>query len=200
MLKKLIVLASFSLILVASTTNAQETQQIDVGFGVGTLFAPSSPSSSSYSPQGMGGGTYLDFSGDYIFWHNLGVQGEVAWRASESLYGGYQPFRPIFYDFNAIYAPRLGKHAQLELLGGLGGLSTRFYTQNYTCDYYTYTCTNYVSSNHFMGDVGAAIRLYVHGGVFVRPEVREYFIHNNQEFASGHATRADVSIGYTFGR
>jgi len=199
MSKQLAVIPLFFVVLTTSAAIAQESQQIDVGFGVGTLFAPSNNSSNS-SLQGMGGGTYLNFSGDYIFWHQLGVEGDVAWKASEGLYGGYQPYRPIFYDFNAIYAPRLGKHAQLELLGGLGGLSTRFYTQNYTCDYFTYTCTNYVSSNHFMGDLGAAIRLYAHGGIFVRPEVREYFIHNNQEFASGHATRAGVTIGYSFGR
>lgn len=199
MLKPLLILALVSTVLIPFTARSQENQQLDVGFGVGTLFAPSS-SSTANTPQGMGGGTYLDISGDYIFWHHLGVEGDVAWRATESLYGGYQPFRPIFYDFNALYAPRLGKHAQLQILGGLGGLSTRFYTQTYTCDYFTYTCTNYVSSNHFMGDVGAALQVWLHGGIFLRPEVREYFIHNNEEFSSGNATRAGVTLGYTFGR
>jgi hypothetical protein len=51
-----------------------------------------------------------------------------------------------------------------------------------------------------MGDLGAAIRWYVHGSIFLRPEVWEYFTHNNQELSSGHATRAGVSIGYSFGR
>ena len=174
--------------------------QFDVGFGVGTVMAPPSNNAGlGHTPQTLSGGTYLAFSGDYLFWHNLGVEGEVVWRASENLYGGYQPFRPIFYDVNAIYAPPLGKHAQLELLGGIGALSTRFYTQTYTCDYFTYQCTNYVSSNHFMGDVGAGLRLYLGKGVFVRPEVREYFINNNVEFSSGHATRAGVTLGYSFG-
>ena len=174
--------------------------QFDVDFGVGTVMAPSSSGAGvGHSPQTLSGGTYLSFSGDYLFWHNVGIQGEVAWRASETLWGGYQPYRPIFYDFNAIYAPPLGKYAQLELLGGIGALSTRFYTQTYTCDYFTYTCTNYVSSNHFMGDVGAGLRLYLGKGVFLRPEVREYFINNNVEFSSGHATRAGVTLGYSFG-
>ncbi len=178
-----------------------EQPQFDVGFGVGTVFAPSAGSASgNHSPQTIGGGAYLNFSGDYVFWRHLGVEGEVAWRASENLYGGYQPFRPIFYDFNAIYAPPLGRHAQLELLGGIGGLSTRFYTQTYTCNYFYYSCTNYYSSNHFMGDVGAGLRVYLTRGVFVRPEFREYFINNNYEFSSGHATRAGVTLGYSFGR
>jgi hypothetical protein len=177
-----------------------EQSQFDIGFGVGTVIAPSSASASgNYSPQTIGGGTYLSFSGDFLFWRHFGAQGEVAWRASETLYGGYQPFRPIFYDFNAIYAPPLGKHVQLELLGGIGGLSTRFYTQTYTCNYFTYYCTNYVSSNHFMGDVGAGVRVYLTHGVFVRPEFREYFIHNNVEFSSNHATRAGGTLGYSWG-
>jgi hypothetical protein len=200
--KQLFALALLScLVAVPAAAQYSSQQQFDVGFGVGTLIAPSSSSASgNHSYQTMGGGAYLNFSGDYLFWHHLGVQGEVAWRASENLYGGYQPFRPILYDFNAIYAPPLGKHAQLELLGGMGGLSTRFYTQNYTCDYFTYQCTNYVSSNHFMGDVGAGISLYLTHALFVRPEVREYFIHNNVEFSSGRATRAGVTLGYSFGR
>jgi Outer membrane protein beta-barrel domain len=189
-----------SLLLSLPAFSQSEQSQFDVGFGVGTVVAPSASSASGrYAPQTIGGGAYLSFSGDYIFWHHLGVEGEVAWRASENLYGGNQPFRPIFYDFNAIYAPPLGHHAQLELLGGLGGLSTRFYTQTYTCDFFTYSCTNYVSSNHFMGDVGAGIRVYLTHGVFVRPEFREYFIHNNVEFSSGHATRASGTLGYSFG-
>jgi hypothetical protein len=177
----------------------QAQQQFDIGFGVGTVIAPSGSSfTGNHSPQTVGGGAYLNFSGDYIFWRNAGVGGEVAWRASQNLYGGYQPFRTIFYDFNAVYAPPLGKHAQLELLGGIGGLGTRFYTQTFLCNYFT--CTNYVDSNHFMGDLGAGVRLFVGKGVFVQPEFREYFIHNNVEFSSGYATRSGVTVGYSFGR
>ena len=95
--------------------------QFDVGFGVGTVLAPSSNSASGdHSPQTIGGGAYLNFSGDYLFWRHVGVEGEVAWRATQNLYGGYQPFRPIFYAVNGIYAPNLGPHFQLELLGGIG--------------------------------------------------------------------------------
>lgn len=176
----------------------QSSQQFDIGFGVGTVIAPSTKTNSAGDLlQSMSGGTYLGFSGDYLFWHHMGVQGEVNWRASQGYYFGNQPYRPILYDFNAIYAPPLGKHVQLELLGGIGGLSTRFYTPTYICNFYS--CTNYVSSNHFLGDVGAGIRFYVHGGIFVMPEFRQYFIHNNVEFASGNVSRAGVTIGYSFG-
>lgn len=202
LLVRLAILSSllYGLSAVAQYGYGSEQPQFDVGVGAGTVIAPSSGSASgNHSLQTVGGGAFLNFSGDYLFWRHLGIEGEVAWRASENLYGGYQPFRPIFYDFNAIYAPPLGKHVQLELVGGIGGLSTRFYTQTYTCDYFTYQCTNYVSSNHFMGDVGAGLRFYVTHSFFLRPEFREYFIHNNVEFSSGHATRAGVTIGYSFG-
>jgi len=189
----------FLFTLPALAQYGSEQPQFDIGFGLGTVVAPTGIASGNHSPQTIGGGTYLGFSGDYLFWRQLGIEGEVAWRASQTLYGGYQPFRPIFYDFNAIYAPRLGKYLQLELLGGVGGLSTRFYTQTYTCDFFTYSCTNYVSSNHFMGDVGAGVRVYLTHGLFVRPEFREYFIHNNFEFSSGYATRAGATIGFSFG-
>lgn len=162
------------------------------------MVAPSTTLSNSHSAQTLGGGAYLGFSADFLFWHHLGAEGEVGWRASQGIYFGDRPYRPIFYDFNAMYAPPLGKHAQLELLGGIGALSTRFYTPVYSCSYYN--CTNYFSSNHFLGDVGVGIRLYPYKGFFVRPEFRQYFIHNNFEFSSAYASRAGVSIGYSFGR
>ena len=177
-----------------------ESQQFDAGFGVGTVVAPSySTNSPNHSPQSLSGGTYLALSGDVLFWHHLGVQGEVAWRASQGFYAGLQqPYRPILYDFNAIYAPPLGSHAQLELLGGLGGLTTHFYTPFSYCDFYG--CHNYFSSSHFLGDVGVAIRFYLSHGVFLRPEFRQYFIDNNVEYSSPFASRVGVTLGYSFGR
>jgi hypothetical protein len=204
LLKQLRVLAILCCLFFALSAFAQfygSTSQFDVGFGVGTLVAPSSSSASgNHFPQTMGGGAYLAISGDYLFWHHLGVEGEVSWRASQNIYGGYQPFRPIFWGFNGIYAPPLGKYFQLELLGGLGGATTRFYTQNYMCNPFYFYCTNYYSTTHFAGDVGAGVRVYVWHNVFLRPEFREYFINNNVEFSSGHATRAGVTLGYSFGR
>ncbi len=146
----------------------------------------------------MGGGTYLSFSGDYTPWHDFGFGGEVSWRASQNLYLGYQPYRPIFYSANAVYAPKLGKHFGLDLLAGIGAESLRFYTNYYQCSYVS-GCTNYVSSNHFMGVFGGGLKAYLHGGLFIRPEVRLYMIHNNVEFDSGTPVRAGMSVGYTFG-
>jgi hypothetical protein len=186
-------------LLLAGSAYAQSG---DVALGISTL-TTSYPSSSVvnsgfiYNP-GMGGGAYLSVSGDILPWKRFGIGGEVSWRASQNLYLGYQPYRPIFYNVNGVYAPKFGKHAGAELLAGIGAESLRFYNNYYTCSYVA-GCTNYTSSNHFMGVFGGGLKLYPHGGFFVRPEVRFYVIHNNLEFDSGHAIRPGISLGYTFG-
>jgi hypothetical protein len=78
-------------------------QQFDFAFGVSGLSAPAGSTNSSglFFPT-MDGGAYPGFSGDFLLVHHLGVEGELYWRASQNLYGGYQPYRPIFYDFNPV--------------------------------------------------------------------------------------------------
>lgn len=176
-------------------------QQIDFAFGAGTL---SSSSSNLFSTnfaqfqQSLRGGTFLTVSGDALIRGNLGVQGEVSWRASRTNYGGFLPYRPLFWDFNAIYAPRFNKFIGAEIMAGIGAESARFYTGQYSCSYFS-GCTNYQSSNHFLGDFGGGLKLYPVGNFFIRPEARLYLINNNQEFSSGRAVRYGMSIGYTFG-
>ena len=180
--------------LVHSTVRAQ---QFDVAFGVGTLTAPSASSATgSHAPVSLTGGAYPVFSADLLLKRHFGVSGELAWRASQNLYGGFQPYRPLFYDFNGIYAPKLGKHAAAELSAGIGWESLRFYQGFTSCG--AISCTDFVSSNHFMGHFGAGLRYYFRGHFFVRPEADVYVINNNQEFSSPRATRFGVSLGYTF--
>jgi hypothetical protein len=174
-------------------------QQLDVAVGAGTTLSSSySSSSQAYPLQSEKGGTYPSFSAGVILKHRIGFNGEVFWKASQGIYNGYQPFRPIFYDFNAVYQPRLSKKVGLDLMAGIGGESIRFYQNYYTCSYFG-GCTNYTSSNHFMGHVGGGIRYYVWGHFFVRPEAHLYMIHNNFEFSSGNVARVGASIGYTLG-
>lgn len=180
--------------LMHSTIRAQE---FDAAFGVGTLTAPSaSNASGNHAPISESGGAYPVFSADLLLKRQFGVSGELAWRSSRNLYAGFQPYRPLLYDFNAIYAPKLGKHAGAELMAGIGWESLRFYQPFLTCG--AITCTNFVSSNHFMGHFGGGLRYYVHGHFFVRPEAHLYLIRNNVEFSSPMATRFGVSLGYTF--
>lgn len=181
-----------------------QAQQFDVAFGVGTTQGTSaSNASDDHSPVNIGGGAYPAVSADFLFRHHFGVGGEVAWRASQNTYPGLyqdQPSRPIFYDFNAVYAPALGLDRRIapEFSGGIGALNTRFYNGYYNCTYFG-GCTNYDSVSHFMGHIGVGLKLYAAGNFFIRPEAHFYFINNNQEFSSAYARRYGVSIGYTFG-
>jgi hypothetical protein len=187
------VLAAFSV-----TSNFASAQKVDLAFGISTVDAPGASSAdNNHSPVSLTGGTYPGFSGDIQVWHHLGVGAEIFWKASQSDYAnqGFN-YRPIFYDINAVYSRRIVSHAALELVGGIGALSTRFYTGT-SCG--IYSCTNYQSSNHFDADFGAGIRLYAKGGFFIRPEARWYVVNNNLEFSSPWASRYGVSLGYTFG-
>ncbi len=195
-MKRLAYFAGFCLYFLMQP--AARGQAFDVAFGMGTLTAPSASSASGkYQPVSLTGGLYPSFSGDFLFKGRFGVQSEVAWRAGKSSYAGFFPYRPIFYDFNGIYAPRFGKSAGAELMAGIGVADIRFYGPFINCG--SFGCSNFTSSNHFLGHFGGGLRLYVHGNFFIRPEAHLYLIRNNFEFSSGRATRFGMSIGYTLG-
>jgi hypothetical protein len=176
----------------------------DVAFGIGTVTSPqpsqSIINSGNFFAPSIGGGAYLSFTGDFLLKHDLGVGGEISWRASQNLYLGFQPYRPLFFDVNGIWAPRFGKYFGVEALAGIGAESSRFYTgyNPNNCNSFV-GCTNYESSNHFMGVFGGGLKFYPHGNIFIRPEVRVYLVHNNVEFSSSRVVRSGLSIGYTFG-
>ena len=182
----------------ATLSNFAQAQKVDLAFGVSTIDAPGASNGNGidHAPVSLTGGAYPGISGDVLFWHNAGIGAEIFWKASQSDYAGQGfNYRPLFYDINAVYSPKLADHVNLELVAGIGALSTRFYTGT-VCG--IYNCSNYQSSNHFDADFGAGLKLYAHGGFFVRPEARFYIINNNVDFSSNHATRYGVSIGYTF--
>jgi hypothetical protein len=172
-------------------------------FGGGTLMSSSPPSGSvNFQQPAEKGGTYINISGDVVgFKRRLGFNVETAWRARQGNYADFigETYRPILTDFNALFQPRLGKKVGLDLFGGIGIASTRFYVpQIVSCSYFS-GCINYTSSNHFMEDLGGGIRYYVWRHVFVRPEVHYYHIQNNVEFNSNNVIRVGASIGYTIG-
>ena len=186
------ILLSLVCTALAVFSNFAQAQKVDVAFGVSTLEAPSA---NSTGPS-LTGGTYPGFSGDVLFWHNFGIGGEIFWRATQSIYPSIPPipYRPLFLDFDGVYAPKLASHAWLELTAGIGAVDTRIYCQQCYNGY-----TNYSTDKHFMGDFGAGLKLYPKGGFFIRPEARVYLVTNNQLFSSSYATRVGASIGYTFG-
>ncbi len=86
---------------------------------------------------------------------------------------------------------------------GLGGANIRFYENQSYCDSFG-GCTNqnyYVeSSNHFQLHFSGGLRLYVKGGLFVRPQVDVHWVNNFFQFGSNWVPEYSAAIGYTFGR
>jgi hypothetical protein len=198
---RVVLLSCFGCALLATVSNVAQGQKVDLAFGLSTMEAPGrgnlTISDTTHAPVSLTGGAYPGFSGDVLFYHNLGVGAEVFWRASQADNYAQQGFsyRPLFYDINAVYSPRIVSHVRAELVGGIGSLSTRFYTGT-NCG--AYSCTNYQSSNHFDVDLGGGLKFYPAHNFFIRPEARVYFINNNTDFSSNHAMRYGLSIGYTF--
>jgi hypothetical protein len=192
-LRKLALLASVSVFLFLAQFAA--AQQGDAMFG-GNILTSSGSCDPNTGLCPEKGGFYPSVSADVIFHKRVGFNFETAWRASQGSYGG-QPYRPIITDFNAMYQPKLSKKVGADLMAGIGWQSTRFYLPYCTG---TFSCNNFVSTRHFLVDVGGGIRYYVWGHFFVRPEVHFYHINNNTDvFSNDNVFRAGASIGYTIG-
>jgi hypothetical protein len=183
--------------LVLSWAAVAHGQQMDFAFGLSTTHsAPVSTSTLAFPPESLTGGIYPSISGDFLIKKAVGIGGEISWRGGQAQYNQVLPYRPILWDFDGIYTPKLGPHVAAELSAGIGAETTRFYSNTIQCGI---SCTNYASSNHFMGQFGAGLKLYARGGLFVRPEVHLYVVHNNIEYTSPYVVRYGASIGYTFG-
>jgi hypothetical protein len=196
-LKKLILVVTAGVLLMFAS--AAVAQQMDVAFGISTIQSPAYNNTNvSYPPVSLTGGIYPAISGDFLLRKHLGIMGEISWKASQGLYNQYQPYRPIFWDFGGVYVRNVAKRAAVEVTAGIGAESTRFYTNYLNCGFAG--CTPYATSNHFMGQFGGGVKLYVKGGLFVRPEARFYLVNNNVEYTSSRVYRYGASIGYTFGR
>ena len=195
-LRKIIVLAAVFAFF--GLPNFASAQQADAFFGFGTLMSSGScDATTGICPEK--GGLYTNLGADVVFHKRVGFAFETAWRASQGSYGGTggQPYRPIITDFNALFQPKVSKKVGLDLMGGVGWQSTRFYLPYCTN---AFTCNNFVSSKHFLVDIAGGIRYYVWGHLFVRPEAHYYWINNNTDvFSSGNVIRVGASIGYTIG-
>ena len=174
-------------------------QQTDFTVGANAVLSSNYNSASqTYLPPAEKGGTYASVSADILFKNRVGFNGEVALRAKQGLYNGYQGFRPVFYDFNGVFAPRLSRKVSAELMTGVGGESILFYNRYATCNSnYFSGCSTQASSNHLLIHIGGGVRYYFWRSFFVRPEAHLYLIHNNVQFNSDYVGRVGVSIGYT---
>jgi hypothetical protein len=176
-----------------------QAQQIDVLVSGSSLFATKSYNASEISPPpAERGGVYPGFGLQYILDNHFGVNAEMSFRYDRGIYDSYQPYRPIFYDFNGVFAPTFTKKWSANMMAGVGVESLYFYNQYSTCSPNS-VCRPLINSSHFMVHLGAGPRYYFYHHMFVRPEAHYYFIPNNVEFHSDHLFRLGASVGYTFG-
>ena len=195
-------LLPFSCALISIFSTLTYAQRFDLAAGFSTTQAPgiSNANGEDHQPVTLSGGAYVGVSGDVRVFHHIALGGEVFWRATQGQNYNQQGFnyRPFFWNGNAVFNHKLASHTYLELVGGMGALSTRYYVGNYCGVYQSMGCFH--SFNHLDGDFGAGIRFYPRGGRwFIRPEARVYLINNNFDFSANYATRFGGSIGYAFG-
>ena len=175
----------------ASGAYAKSTGQNINTFGDGNLY--STPSLD---------GVFMNLGG--------GIWSRRAWVSAlrfpssraKSDYAGLR-YRPIFYDFNAIFHPApSAKRVVPELQAGLGGANMKFYYNQQDCNAFTgcSSSSSYLqSSNHFQLHAGAGVSFFVTPNVYVRPQFDIHWVHNFFQFGTNWVPQYGVSVGYSFG-
>lgn len=193
-----------ALFLTATFAHAQD---FDAAVGGSTLFSTKNPTASlAFLPPPERGGVYPNASIERTFKNHFGYNAEFVFRYKRELYNGYQPVRPMLYDFNGVYVSRLNgifpgriaKRTRIAFTGGVGGETVLFYTQYGNCSFSA--CAASVNANHFLVHAGAEIRYMLYHRLFIRPEANLYHIFDNSEFHSDNVLRLGASIGLNFHR
>lgn len=195
----------FALCACAGFVGAQEGPE--VFFGVGTAMAPSSNNlidtfgtGNPFTTPRMGG-TFGKFGADIMIKPSFGIGGEADFKFSQGSYAGLN-YRPMFWDFNGIFAPSRFKRVVPELQAGLGGVNLKFYYSSAYCDQFAGCSTSnqfIESSNHFQFHLGGGIRFYVTHHIFIRPQVDAHWVNNFYQFGSSWVPEYTGSIGWSFG-
>jgi outer membrane protein W len=183
-------------------------QDVDVFAGVGTATAPSSGNSIDTFSTGTPfttpklGGAFGKVGADFMFSKHFGVGAETDWRFSQGSYTGLN-YRPVFYDFNAIWAPTGTAERRVvpELQGGVGGAHLSFYYPSSSCDVFAGCSSSNLfleSSNHFQVHMEAGVRFYVTHHLFVRPQVDAHYVNNFFQFGSNWVPEYGASLGWSF--
>ncbi len=201
-----IVLLLMVLLFVGNRRANAQNASVYFGLGTATDSANSQPIDTfgngiALSPPKMGG-LFETFGGDFMFRPHLGFGVETTFQGQRS-YAGLN-YRPLFYDFNAVYEPiSVTERIVPEFQAGLGGVNLRFYYPQSFCDMFV-GCSNsnqYLeSSNHFQLHFAAGVKVYVQGGFFVKPQVDAHWVNNFFQFGGSWVPQYSVAVGYTFGR
>src|SRR5438067_1576233 len=113
-------------LLAASPLAMGQIPQANVYFGLGTATADSN--GQAIDPLGTGilsttpklTGLFADAGGSLMLTQHFGAGAQVSWRTGQGAYAGLN-YRPLFYDFNAIWQPVKTSRFVPELQAGLGG-------------------------------------------------------------------------------
>lgn len=199
----------FALCLGAPFAHAQSG--IDAYFGVGTMMDSSSGTSVDTFDTGNPfttprlGGAFGKAGADIMLTPYLGVGGNVDWKFAQGAYAGLT-YRPMFYDFNAIFAPlgHRSKRVVPEIQAGLGGVNLKFFTPSSSyCDQFagcSSSGNDYLeSSNHFQVHLAAGVRLYATQHVFFQPQVDVHYVNNFFQYGSDWVPEYSASVGWSFG-
>lgn len=201
-------LRSVSPVLLAVCLSAGLASAQSVYFGVGTTHLSSNGQTidtfgtgNPFSTPSMTG-AFGKVGGDLMITPHFGIGAETDFRFSQGAYAGLT-YRPIFYDFNAIYTPfRASKRIVPEFQGGLGAVNTRFFYSSQSCDAFA-GCSNsnqfVEGSNHFQVHMAAALRFYVTPHFFIKPQVDAHYVNNFFQFGSNWVPEYSASIGWRFG-
>ncbi len=176
-------------------------QQLDLAVSGSTLVSSKNTTSSlNYLAPPEKAGIYPGVSLERTFKNHFGYLAEVNYRYHQAIYNNYQRYRPILYDANAVYAPRLAKRMNADLMAGIGGQHVIFDSPFGGCGY-SAGCTARFNSNQFLFHIGGGVHYQLWRGFFIRPEAHYYFIvHNTDNFHSDNVLRLGASVGYTFHR
>ena len=195
-----------AILLFFGSVRLAQAQNASVYIGVNT----STDSSNNQSVDGAGdigpsmGGAFIKFGGDVMFKPELGFGAEYNAHATQTSYAPNEGlnYRPVFYDFNAIYHPIPHGRIIPDIQAGLGGADLKFYLSQTGCitPGVCQTLNQYIaSSNHFALHVSAGLRLYVNSVVFVEPQFDAHWVNNFQEFGSDWVPQYGATVGFTFG-
>jgi opacity protein-like surface antigen len=153
------------------------------------------------------GGVFGVFGADFMIKPSLGVNAEYSFRFAQAPYlpAAGLNMRPGFYDFNAVYEPLNGLERRFvpEFVGGIGGARIALYiAQN--CTITGISCSSStpagINANHFQVHLGAGLKIYVKGNLFIKPQFDLHYVTNlTDQFGRNWVPQYTGSIGYTFG-
>ena len=158
-------------------------------------------------------GFTMGVQGNLMLWQHFGVGAEFTTQPAKQDYvifpqstvqaGGFNlQSRATLYDFNGIFQPYKSKKANIQLVGGIGGMNLKFYASGNYSDAVLgnqYYSQYYGSSNHFQAHGGLGVTIYLTEHVFLRPEFDVHWVHNLSQFGTNLVTSETVWLGYTLG-